>query len=78
MTICKVEKACDLQNLVTHTILVEPEPFSPNDIVTKVMKNELFNNFCLEKPVFDMVCSTINMFLLYSVLDMYDNKYFVR
>ena len=75
MNLFKVESKQHLQHLVTHIILIQKEKFTVSTIIEKVMKHELFNNFCDENRVNDIVSETINTFLNHGALDAYDHGY---
>lgn len=75
MNLLKVDSTQALQHLVTHIILIETEHFTVSTITEKVMNHELFNDFCDEKQVNEMVSETIQTFLRYGALDAYDHGY---
>ena len=55
----KIEAEHQLQNLVTHTILIQKKHYKVSDIANQVCNNELFNNFCDKCKVKEMVSETI-------------------
>lgn len=75
MKLLKVDSKPKLQHLVTHIILIQTLKFTVSTITKEVMSHELFNNFCDENQVDEMVSETINTFMRHGKIDAYDHGY---